>query len=195
MFTQTLILTNHYRAHEIIGWQDAVTRMFCGKIEVLAQYDEILAVLGRETLKSFPDLRRALRQVIGTDAESLTIKVPAVAVLRRSIGTTKSGIKFSKINVCQRDGFTCQYCGNKLPMSQLNYDHVIPRSQGGRTVWTNIVTACYTCNSKKANRTPEQAGMVLLRVPVKPKTLPMTPPIINPELAPTEWLPYLETAA
>jgi 5-methylcytosine-specific restriction endonuclease McrA len=169
--------------------------MFCGKIEVLAQYDEILAVLGRETLKSFPDLRRALRQVIGTDAESLTIKVPAVAVLRRSIGTTKSGIKFSKINVCQRDGFTCQYCGNKLPMSQLNYDHVIPRSQGGKTVWTNIVTACYTCNSKKANRTPEQAGMVLLRVPVKPKTLPMTPPIINPELAPTEWLPYLETAA
>jgi len=195
VFTQTLILTNHYRAHEVVGWQDAVTRMFSAKIEVLAQYDEILAVVGRETLRSFPDLKRALRQVIGTDAETLTIKVPAVAVLRRSIGSTKSGIKFSKINVCQRDNFTCQYCGHRLPMSHLNYDHVTPRSQGGQTVWDNIVTACYTCNSKKANRTPEQAGMKLLAVPMKPRVLPMTPPIINVTTAPVEWRPYLEAAA
>ena len=107
-FTQTLILNQAYRPHEIVGWQKAVTRMFGGDIEVLVQYDEILVVLGVRTLMEFPDLKRALRQVIGTDAESITVKVPAVAVLRRPIRMTKSGVKFSKINVCARDNWTCQ---------------------------------------------------------------------------------------
>jgi len=187
MFTQTLILNQSYRPHEIVDWKDAVTRMFSGKIEVIVQYDEVLASIGRRTLDTFPDLKRALRQVIGTDAEYLEIKVPAVAVLRRKVGATKSGIKFSKINVCLRDDFRCQYCGDKLPMSKLNYDHVVPRSLGGKTVWENIVMSCYACNEKKANKTLEESGMVLLSVPKRPRVLPMNEPLIDPEKAPPEW--------
>lgn len=191
---QTLILNQHYRAHEIIDWKDAVTRMFSGKVEVLVQYDEVLAHIDRQTLNTFPELKRALRQVIGTDAEELTIKVPAVAVLRRKIGATKTGVKFSKINVCLRDDFSCQFCGKKLPMSQLNYDHVVPRSQGGKTVWENVVMSCYSCNDKKRNRTPEQAGMPLLSVPVRPKVLPMNEPYIDPQKIPTEWEGFIKAA-
>ena len=194
-YAQTLILNHTYRPHEIVDWKEAVFRMFRGKLEVLVQYDEVLTVLGRNHLATFPELRLALRQVIGTDAESITIKVPAVAVVRRKIALVKSGAKFSKINVCLRDDFTCMYCGKKLPMSQLNYDHVIPRDQGGKTVWNNIVMACYPCNSKKANKTPEEAGMRLLTVPRQPKTLPMPEPRIDQGSVPEEWLPFITAAA
>ncbi len=194
MFTSTLILNQHYRPHEVVDWKDAVTRMFKGTVEVLVQYDEVIAHIDRQTLHTFPDLKRALRQVIGTDAESLEIKVPAVTVLRRKIASTKSGVKFSKINVCLRDDFRCQYCGSKLPMSSLNYDHVTPRSQKGKTVWDNIVMSCYPCNDKKAGRTPEEAGMKLLSVPVKPHILPMNEPFIDFRRAPPEWAPFIRAA-
>lgn len=194
-FTRTLILNQSYRAHEVVDWKDAVTRMFSGKIEVLVQYDEILAHLDRQTLHTFPELRRALRQVIGTDAESMDIKVPAVAVLRRKVSHMKGGVKFSKINVCLRDDFRCQYCGVKFPMSKLNYDHVLPRSKGGKTVWENIVMACYPCNDKKGHLTLAESGMRLLTVPLVPKVLPMNEPLIDRDLAPAEWIPFLSSAA
>jgi hypothetical protein len=165
--------------------------MFTGKLEVVAQYDEILAHLDKQTLRSFPELKRALRQLVGSDVESFTLKVPAVAVLLRSVRRVKSGVKFSKINVCLRDNFSCQYCGTRLKMSQLNYDHVVPRSHGGKTVWENIVMACYPCNGTKANRTPQQAGMLILSVPSKPKVLPMNEPMIEADEAPVEWRPFI----
>jgi 5-methylcytosine-specific restriction endonuclease McrA len=195
VFTTTLILNQQYRPHEIVDWKDAVTRMFKGTVEVLVQYDEVIAHIDRQTLHTFPELKRALRQVIGTDAESLEIKVPAVTVLRRKLASTKSGVKFSKINVCLRDDFKCQYCRTKLPMSLLNYDHVIPRAQGGKTTWENIVASCYPCNDKKAGRTPEQAGMTLLSVPVKPAVLPMNEPYIDLRRAPPEWEPFVKKVA
>jgi 5-methylcytosine-specific restriction endonuclease McrA len=201
VYAQTLILNQTYKPHEVIDWKDAVTRMFSGKIEVLVQYDEVLAVIGKNHLTVFPELHRALRQVIGTDAESITIKVPAVAVLRKAIGATKSGVKFSKVNVAARDHFSCQYCGDKLPLSKLNFDHVMPKSRwhreghkGTPTTWENVVMACYPCNSRKEDRTPQEAGMTLLSVPRKPKVLPMTEPYIDPSRAPVEWKSFIRAA-
>lgn len=190
-YTRTLILNQYYTPHRIVDWKDAVTQMFGGKIQVVAQYDEILAHIDRGTLKTFPALALALRQVIGTDVESFEVKVPAVAVLLRHVKPVKSGAKFSKINVCLRDKFKCQYCGSKLSKAQLNYDHVLPKSQGGKTVWTNIVSSCYRCNSHKANRTPEQAGMPLLSTPERPRVLPMNEPMIDLSNIPVEWEPYV----
>lgn len=67
----------------------------------------------------------------------------------------------------------CQYCGKRFKTRKLNYDHVVPRAKGGKTVWENIVTSCYPCNAKKGGKTPEQAGMRLLNQPYKPKSLPV----------------------
>jgi len=195
MYAQTLILNQKYKPHEVTDWKKAVGQMFSGKIEVLVQYDEVLGVIGRNHLSVFPELRRALRQVIGTDAESITIKVPAVAVLRRTVGQNKSGVKFSKINVAARDDFSCQYCGDKLPLSKLNYDHVMPKSRGGKTIWENVVMACYQCNGRKEDRTPTEAGMPLLSIPRKPKILPMTEPFIDLTRAPEEWKPFIRRAS
>lgn len=194
-YARTLILTQGFMPHQIVDWKAAVTKMLNGKIEVQAQYDEVLARIDRNTLLTFPKLQRALRNVIGTDADSITIHVPAVAVLRRKVRHKKTGVKFSQINLCMRDKFTCQYCSERLPMSLLNKDHVLPRGQGGKTTWENIVMSCFPCNSRKANRTPEQAGMMLLTVPVRPKVLPMHGPYIDKAACPVEWLPFLGQSA
>ncbi len=78
-------------------------------------------------------------------------------------------IKFSRRNVFDRDKGICQYCNKKFPREQLSMDHIIPKSKGGPSSFTNIVTACKACNAFKDNRTPEEAGMKLLKKPVAPK--------------------------
>lgn len=93
-----------------------------------------------------------------------------------------------------RDRFVCQYCGRgPLPMKHLNYDHVLPRVRGGKTVWTNIVASCYPCNERKGKRTPQEAGMRLLHKPVKPMSLAITPAVWKTNQMPETWAPYLET--
>ena len=144
---RTLVLDQGYQPHRVVSWQRAVSMVFGGKVEVVEEYDE--------------DIRSV----------SVTIKMPAVVRILSRVRKRK-GVKFSRVNVATRDDFRCQYCGNKHPLGQLNYDHVVPRSQGGRTEWENIVMACYPCNSRKGARTPKQAGMQLLKTPVKPKWLP-----------------------
>ena len=166
MTAQTLLLTPWMMPHKVISWQDAVTMMFLDKVEVLVAYEEEIA------------------------SPSLTMRVPAVVRLKRTVGTIKRGVKFSRINVFTRDGFRCQYCGERKRMPELNYDHVVPRMQGGKTVWENIVTCCYPCNDKKRSRTPEQASMKLLNRPVKPRTLPMTPIIVDTKNMPSAWTGY-----
>lgn len=165
---QTLLLTHWYFPHKIVSWQDAVSLLYLGKADVVVEYED--------------EIR----------SPSTTIKLPAVMRLRTKIGRTKRGVKFSRINVYTRDDFTCCYCSAKLPASKLTYDHVVPRAQGGRTCWENIVTACYRCNSRKGNRTPAQAGMRLVKTPYRPNQLPLTPPPIDLNRVPAEWRDFCQ---
>ena len=121
---------------------------FGGKVEVLEEYDE--------TIRSV----------------SLSIQMPAVVRLVQAVRRRRPVVRFSRVNVMTRDGFECQYCGVRLPMKQLTYDHVRPRSRGGRTNWENVVTACRPCNHAKGDRTPREANMPLRNSPVKPTWLP-----------------------
>ena len=92
-----------------------------------------------------------------------------------------------------REGFLIdvyKYCGKKFVSEDLTFDHVVPRSAGGRTSWDNIVTACVPCNSDKANRTPQQASMTLLRKPAKPRYLPTVTVKMDGRHVPQEWRPY-----
>jgi 5-methylcytosine-specific restriction endonuclease McrA len=167
MTAQTLLLTPWMMPHKIISWQVAVTMSFLGKVEVIEEYDE--------EIKS----------------PTFSIRTPAVVRLKRPLGGMKRGVKFSRVNVFARDDFRCQYCGARKPARELNYDHVVPRVQGGKTVWENIVSSCYDCNAKKRGRTPEQAGMKLLCRPVKPKSLPMGTVIPRGSGHPEAWSHYV----
>ncbi len=97
------------------------------------------------------------------------IRVPRVLVLTAFEKIPKVRVRFSRINIYTRDQDTCQYCGRQLKRSDLNLDHVRPRSQGGTTCWENVVCSCIECNLRKGGRTPEQAHMKLLRAPERPK--------------------------
>lgn len=94
---------------------------------------------------------------------------PAVIVLKNYIRKNCMSYTCNRKNVVWRDQNTCQYCGNKFSFQDLTMDHVIPKSRGGDRKWTNIVSCCKKCNSKKSNRTPEEAKMPLIRKPIIPR--------------------------
>jgi len=99
---------------------------------------------------------------------SLLIRIPEVIVLGRYNGVPRRELVFSRRNIYRRDTFECQYCGNRPGLKYLSIDHVIPVSKGGKTSWENCVVACVRCNTRKGNRTPEQAEMPLRSNPQKP---------------------------
>ena len=101
------------------------------------------------------------------------IRVPEVVTLTRYDRFPAARVTFSRRNIHKRDRFTCQYCGAQPGTSELTIDHVLPRAQGGTSSWDNCVLACVECNKRKADRTPEQAGMKLHHAPKRPKWKPL----------------------
>jgi 5-methylcytosine-specific restriction endonuclease McrA len=101
------------------------------------------------------------------------IRVPRVILLAAFDRLPRRHVRFSRANIYARDRHTCQYCGKRYSRLELNLDHVVPRSQGGRTTWENVVCSCVRCNRRKGGRTPWQAGMSLIRRPQKPRWTPM----------------------
>lgn len=167
MSARTLLLTSWYMPDKILRWEDAVKMRYEGTVDVLAEYEETVS------------------------SPSVTWRIPAVVRARSKNGRSRVSVRFSKINVFARDRFRCQYCGDKHPVRQLTKDHVVPRSAGGLTTWTNIVTACRRCNARKDNKTCDEAGMWPFNPPRAPSTLPRTGPVIDREAAPVEWWPFL----
>ncbi len=101
------------------------------------------------------------------------LRVPEVVALTGYDRLPQAAVTFSRRNVFKRDHFTCQYCGAQPGSEELTLDHVVPRSQGGVSSWTNCVLACLACNKRKADRTPEQAGLKLRHKPVHPTWKPL----------------------
>ena len=169
---KTLVLTPWMSPFLIVPWQTGITMMHLDKADLLEQYyDEVCS------------------------SPSVSLPMPAVLRLRRAISGFKHGVKFSRSNVLTRDRHTCQYCGAKKRPVELNYDHVVPRRLGGKTVWENIVASCYPCNTRKAGRTPDQASMRLLSKPTRPLTVPLASLTLDERKVPEVWMPYTLAAS
>jgi 5-methylcytosine-specific restriction endonuclease McrA len=123
----------------LLSWQDAVHAVFSERVAVVAEYD------------------------VWARNPSTQIRLPTVVTLGKYQRAPRR-VTFTRFNVFLRDRFTCQYCGEAFASPALTFEHVIPRSHGGRTTWCNIVTACIPCNTGKANS---------LRI--KPHRLPKEP--------------------
>lgn len=172
MEPRTLILNAWLQPHGISTWQNAIVLLFTEKADVIENYEATVS------------------------SPSLTLQIPAVMRLRKEVAMYKKGVKFSRINVLTRDGFRCCYCGLPKQARELNYDHVVPRQHGGKTTWENIVSSCKPCNARKRNRTPQQAGMRMHFQPHRPRTLPMTLPLlVDASKVPEVWRPYLGALA
>jgi 5-methylcytosine-specific restriction endonuclease McrA len=101
------------------------------------------------------------------------LRVPEVIALSQYDRVPTSIVAFSRRNLFKRDHYTCQYCGNQPGSEDLTIDHVLPRSQGGLTSWENCVLACVDCNKRKANRSPQQAGLKMRKRPIRPLWRPL----------------------
>lgn len=167
--SHTLLLNASYEPLKILSWQDAVSMWISGKVEIVAEYAE-----------------RVYRAIEGWSG-----LMPAVVRLVRYVSAHKNKVKFSRRNVFGRDFYACVYCGVQPGSEELTYDHVLPRSRGGKTSWTNIVTCCIPCNSRKADRTPEEAGMPLRYKPKKPTMRPTAQFFKGMPETPEEWRDYL----
>jgi 5-methylcytosine-specific restriction endonuclease McrA len=114
--------------------------------------------------------------------------VPSVIRLAYMIKRPRPERRLTRLEVFSRDQFICQYCGKEG--RQLTLDHVVPRYRGGEHTWENVVSACIPCNRHKAGRTPEQAGMKLIRRPSPPRD--RLPFYIPPQLKnQSQWQKYL----
>lgn len=143
---RTLVLNAGFEPVQLISWQRAICLVFQAKAEIVSQYETVVRTVSQSF--QMPSVVRLLRYV------RVASKLGVVRCTRR--------------NVLLRDRYQCQYCGVRCRVQAITIDHVLPRSKGGKTSWTNVVAACHTCNRRKANRTPERAGMKLMREPRRP---------------------------
>ena len=166
--TRTLLLNASYEPLLIVGWQRAMTLLFQGKAEVIEEHDEEV------------------------HSVKVTFKIPSVLRMLSMVKIRRRApVKFTRLNIFTRDGFTCQYCVQKFETEELTFDHVVPVAQGGKKTWENIATACVACNSRKEGRTPEQAGMHLLKKPKQPVWAQMITITIGIKTMPKTWADYL----
>jgi 5-methylcytosine-specific restriction endonuclease McrA len=121
-------------------WQETIKAVFLGRVEVVSTYDTVV------------------------HSPTFEMRLPSVVSLKSYVAQDRPPA-FTRFNLFLRDSFACQYCGRG---EDLTFDHVIPRSRGGRTTWENIVTACAPCNLAKGGRTPREAGVQPHRSPRRP---------------------------
>ena len=129
-----------YYPLSIWPWQEVVKAVFLERVDVVAEYDHVVR------------------------SPSFEMRLPSVLCLREFISQDRPPA-FTRFNVFLRDSFRCVYCNSP---HDLTFDHVVPRSKGGRTSWTNIVAACSPCNLRKGGRMPAEAKMFPARKPVRP---------------------------
>jgi len=162
--TQVLVLNRGWAPIRVESLRDALIKLWLGKAQVV---DE------EYTLHDFQEWcdfsAGAENGYIGVGNQKFVL--PQIIKLREYNRVHQKHVKLNRYNVLARDKNTCAYCGQQFPVRKLTLDHVIPRAQGGRDKWENLVAACQTCNGLKADRTPEQAGMRLRRKPYEPPTV------------------------
>lgn len=136
---------------------------------------------------SWADLAAAEDQIGLVDR---AIRVPRVILLLAYDRVPRRYVRFSRHNIYLRDQNRCQYCNRMFPRVELNLDHVIPRSKGGKSVWENVVCSCHRCNRMKGGRSPIEAGMKLVRRPFRPQWTPFMAEAYSLRRY-QEWLPFL----
>lgn len=126
-------------------WQDSVKAVFLERVNIVSEYEQVV------------------------HSPSFEMRLPSVIALKEYVKLERRPA-FTRFNVFLRDRFACQYCGEGFRSEELTFDHVIPRSRGGRTSWSNVVTACQQCNLAKGNRLPRECHMHPLIPAEEPST-------------------------
>ena len=179
--SSVLVLNRNYTAVRVVSARRAFSLLYTNSAEVVDAHDEQWDVLD---FQAWVDLSMARRERASQQDQFVCtprywILVPRVIRLVEYDKVPRREVKFSRRNILARDENRCQYCGKRLPVSQLSLDHVHPRSRGGKSTWTNVVAACNPCNTRKGGRLPAEASMKLRTVPAAPKRNPILQDKVN----------------
>lgn len=162
---QVLVLNRHWAPIQVTVVKEAIGLVAKGHAKIIdAETYQV------HDLLSWADVTKA-REALESDkihSTHLVMTAPEVIMLTTYEGMGERSVVFSRRNIFKRDHHTCQYCATQPDSSELTIDHIIPKSKGGKSTWENCVLACIPCNKRKADRTIEQAGMKLRKVPKKP---------------------------
>jgi len=184
--SSVLVLNSLYQAVQVTGVRRAFRLFYSGRARALASdfvsYD----------FDNWCDLPpRAGDDVIRTPTR--VIRIPKIIQLVRFDRLPTREVRFTRRNIFYRDKNRCQYCGKVFQQRELNLDHIIPISRGGTSCWENVVCACISCNTKKGDRLPSEAGMKIYRRARKPAGHPMLrAKWLGP--CPEEWRTFLDEA-
>lgn len=124
-------------------WENAIHAVIAERVSVVAEYEQVVR------------------------SPSLTMRIPSV-IAHREYHDQNRPAPCNRINVYVRDKGKCAYCGQFVSTYDMTYDHVVPKSRGGKTIYCNLVVACDKCNLRKRNRTPAEANMPMLAQPRHP---------------------------
>ncbi len=179
-----LVLNRYFVPVTIISVRRAFLMLYNGAAKAVGSDYETFDFESWSEISTIKERDEAIRTV------SAVIKTPRVIILVRYEGFVRKEAKFNRMNIFRRDGGACQYCLRRFSRSELTIDHVVPRSQGGKSTWDNVVCCCISCNRKKGGRTPEQSRMSLIKKPKKPLWDPFSNVYIR-AVKYKEWEPFL----
>jgi len=171
---KVLVLNRFFTAIRVIDARRAFVLLSKEVAEVVAVEDGSYVTYPFATWSELSDFRREFEpdQHDWVRTARVTLAVPKIVRILGYDRLPREQVKLNRRNIYARDGNRCQYCGKTFSTRELTLDHVRPRVQGGENSWTNLVCACVKCNMRKGGRTPEQASMRLIKVPVKPRRNP-----------------------
>lgn len=186
-----LALNKIFAPLRVIDVRRALSLLVTGAAEVVDAEDPHLATYDFASWHELSALRHQFEQdrhaFVGLVRGKLA--VPHVVRLTRFDRHRRTRVPLNRRNIYHRDGSICQYCGKKFPTSELSLDHIIPRSRGGMDTWDNLVCACTSCNARKADKTPAEARMKLIR---PPRALKAPAQLIRVEHA--SWAQFVDEA-
>lgn len=174
LHSNVLVLNQHFRAVHVTTVRRAFALLCKSVAEVVHWRNETYQTYDFETWKEISRLRDRFEPCDDwIKTVSFEIAVPRIIRLLLYDHLPPQEVKLNRRNIYARDRNRCQYCGRRFSTTELSLDHVVPRSRGGRTTWMNIVCACTSCNNRKAGRTPQEARMRLVQLPLKPPRNPV----------------------
>jgi 5-methylcytosine-specific restriction endonuclease McrA len=188
-----LVLNRLWQAVNVVGARRAFALLVRGHASVVHHYEDDFKVFSMLDWIDFSRHNPPIAEVEMVRTVRHTIRLPRVILLTFFDKLPCKELKLTRNNVFERDRNHCQYCGGRFLREELNLDHVIPRHYGGRTTWENIVCSCVRCNTRKANRLPHEAGLRLIRKPVRPKWRPVISLVLGTQHR-EMWKDFLDLA-
>jgi 5-methylcytosine-specific restriction endonuclease McrA len=195
LYSNVLVLNKHYAAIRIVTARRAFCLLFKQLAEIISVEDSQFASYDFNSWREVSEFRAKYEREHHDWIRCVRFELAVPRIIRLLFydRLPRTPVKFTRRNIYARDRSRCQYCGKRYPTSELSLDHIIPRTRGGETSWSNVVCCCVKCNVRKGGRLPRDAGMTLVAEPTKPKRSPVVTLHLTSEKY-ASWKQFLDAA-